>query len=144
MENSQQCMRGVWLTAHGDFNKLEYRTDIPKPSPAKGQVLVRVAAAGVNNTDINTRIGWYSKHDSSAEDAAWTGEPIRFPRIQGAEVFPNLIRQIEHGLVKPLVAKTFQLQDITKAQQRFLQKTHVGKIVLTIDTRPPTIQPGVG
>jgi len=360
MENSQQCMRGVWLTAHGDFNKLEYRTDIPKPSPAKGQVLVRVAAAGVNNTDINTRIGWYSKHDSSAEDAAWTGEPIRFPRIQGAdvcghiesvgpavdskrigervliepcltevageqldqpwylgsecdggfaeyvvvaaahahpiesslsdielasfpcsystaenlltrsmvkagdrvlitgasggvgsaavqlacargaeviaitslskvdsllalgasnaitreqdpvavlggnsmdvvidlvggrawprlldvlkphgryavsgaiagplveldlrtlylkdlslfgctvlgpEVFPNLIRQIEHGRVKPLVAKTFQLQDITKAQQRFLQKTHVGKIVLTIDTRPPTIQPGVG
>lgn len=144
MENSQQCMRGVWLTAHGDFTKLEYRMGIPKPRPAKGQVLVRVAAAGVNNTDINTRIGWYSKHDSAAEDAAWTGKPIHFPRIQGMEVFTNLNRQIEHGQVKPLVAETFQLQDITKAQQHFLQKTHVSKIVLTIDTRPHTIQPSVG
>ena len=31
------------------------------PRPKPGEVLINVAAAGVNNTDINTRIGWYSK-----------------------------------------------------------------------------------
>jgi NADPH:quinone reductase-like Zn-dependent oxidoreductase len=45
-----------------------------------------VSAAGVNNTDINTRTAWYSKQDGSSEDAGWTGESIRLPRIQGADV----------------------------------------------------------
>jgi NADPH:quinone reductase-like Zn-dependent oxidoreductase len=30
-------------------------------TPKRGEVLIQVAAAGVNNTDVNTRIGWYSK-----------------------------------------------------------------------------------
>lgn len=42
-------------------------------------------AAGVNNTDINTRIGWYSKSEDS-DDASWSGESLKFPRIQGADV----------------------------------------------------------
>jgi NADPH:quinone reductase-like Zn-dependent oxidoreductase len=50
-----------------------------------GEALIRVAAAGVNNTDINTRVGWYSKGDNDADDASWTGEPLRFPRIQGID-----------------------------------------------------------
>lgn len=85
MGKHQQEMRGVWLTGHGDFDRLEIRNDIPKPQPGDGEVLIRVGAAGVNNTDINTRIGWYSKHDD-AEDASWAGEPLHFPRIQGADV----------------------------------------------------------
>lgn len=85
MAKHRQEMRGVWLTGHGDFDRLEIRNDIPKPQPGDGEVLVRVGAAGVNNTDINTRIGWYSKHDA-AEDASWAGEALHFPRIQGADV----------------------------------------------------------
>ena len=54
-------MRGVWLTGHGDLDKLEVRSDIPVPRPGPRDVLIRVAAAGVNNTDINTRTAWYSK-----------------------------------------------------------------------------------
>ena len=54
-------MRGVWLTGHGDMDKLDIRQDIPVPVPGPRDVLVRVAAAGVNNTDINTRVAWYSK-----------------------------------------------------------------------------------
>ena len=50
-------MRGVWLTGHGGLDKLEPRDDIPTPRPGPREVLVRVAAAAVNNTDINTRIG---------------------------------------------------------------------------------------
>jgi NADPH:quinone reductase-like Zn-dependent oxidoreductase len=79
-------MRGVWLTGHGDMDKLEIRQDIPVPEPGPRDVLVRVTAAGVNNTDINTRMAWYSKKEGASEDASWSGQPIEFPRIQGADV----------------------------------------------------------
>jgi NADPH:quinone reductase-like Zn-dependent oxidoreductase len=91
MTELPKTMRGVWLTGHGDMEKLDIRQDIPVPKPGPRDVLVRVAAAGVNNTDINTRIGWYSKHDGAEDDAAWTGEPIRFPRIQGADVCGHIV-----------------------------------------------------
>jgi len=79
-------MRGVWLTGHGDLDCLDYRTDIPTPRPGPGEVLIRVAAAGVNNTDINTRTAWYSKAGNAAEDATWSGAPLHLPRIQGIDV----------------------------------------------------------
>ena len=63
-------MRGVWLTGHGDMDKLDIRQDIPVPVPGPRDVLVRIAAAGVNNTDINTRVAWYSKNDGASEDAS--------------------------------------------------------------------------
>ena len=43
------------------MDMLEYREDVPLPEPQAGEVLIRVGAAGINNTDINTRIGWYSR-----------------------------------------------------------------------------------
>ena len=54
-------MHAVQLMGHGGIDTLVYRDDVPTPQPAPGQVVVNVTAAGVNNTDINTRIGWYSK-----------------------------------------------------------------------------------
>ncbi|MGI5423825.1 alcohol dehydrogenase family protein [Streptomyces sp. CA-179760] len=93
-------MAAVLLTGHGGLEKLEYRTDVPVPRPKKGEVLIQVAAAGINNTDVNTRIGWYSKVITSGTgeggsagfdavddaDATWTGKALEFPRIQGADV----------------------------------------------------------
>ena len=67
-------MAAVILTGHGGLEKLEYRTDWPVPRPASGEVLIEVLAAGINNTDINTRIGWYSKAVTSATgDGGVTG-----------------------------------------------------------------------
>ena len=86
MYSIPETMRGVWLTGHGGLDKLEVRKDIPVPRPTPSDVLIRVAAAGVNNTDINTRIGWYSKSDANSEDASWAGKPLSFPRIQGIDV----------------------------------------------------------
>jgi len=86
-----KTMRGVWLTGHGDMDKLDIRKDIPMPVPGPRDVLVHVAAAGVNNTDINTRTAWYSKHDGASDDAGWSGQPIRFPRIQGADVCGRIV-----------------------------------------------------
>ena len=94
-----QQMKAVYLTGHGGIETLQYREDVPVPKPGPGDVLIQVAAAGVNNTDINTRIGWYSKKVRDAtntggaggfdevndEDATWSGTPMEFPRIQGAD-----------------------------------------------------------
>ena len=91
MTNIPKAMRGVWLTGHGDLDKLEIRHDISVPEPGPHDVLVRVAAAGVNNTDINTRVAWYSKKTGSSEDASWSGHAINFPLIQGADVCGRII-----------------------------------------------------
>lgn len=83
-------MSGVVLTAHGGPEVLEWRDDLPVPVPHKGDVVIRVGAAGVNNTDINTRIGWYSK-DGTDADASWSGRPLTFPRVQGADVCGKIV-----------------------------------------------------
>jgi NADPH:quinone reductase-like Zn-dependent oxidoreductase len=70
---------------------LEMRTDIPVPRPSPRDVLIRVAAAGVNNTDINTRTAWYSKQDGASDDASWSGAPLHFPRIQGIDVCGRIV-----------------------------------------------------
>jgi NADPH:quinone reductase len=49
-------MRAVGFTEFGDPSVLEIVT-VPKPSPGPGQVLVRVAAATVNPTDLGFRQG---------------------------------------------------------------------------------------
>ena len=93
-------MHGVQLVGHGGFDKLVYREDLPVPVPDVGDVLIQVAAAGVNNTDINTRIGWYSKSvttDTEAggadgfemvddQDASWMGV-FNFPSL--VPMIPN-------------------------------------------------------
>ncbi|MEM9973521.1 MAG: zinc-binding dehydrogenase [Pseudomonadota bacterium] len=78
-------MGGVVLTGHGGAKCLEWRDDLTIPKPAAGEVLIRVGAAAVNNTDINTRRAWYSKAGSAASDASWSGSPIAFPRVQGID-----------------------------------------------------------
>jgi NADPH:quinone reductase-like Zn-dependent oxidoreductase len=91
MSNLPKTMRGVWLTGHGGLEKLELHDDIPVPNPGSRDVLIRVAAAGVNNTDINTRTAWYSKKEGASDDASWSGEPLHFPRIQGADVCGRIV-----------------------------------------------------
>ena len=48
------------------------------------------------------------------------------------EVFPNLVSYIERGEIKPVIWKTFPLENIVDAQKEFLRREHVGKIVLKI------------
>ncbi len=86
-------MAAVLLTGHGGYETLSYRTDVPTPKPAVGEVLIRVGAAGLNNTDINTRTGWYSQSPDKTDvsDGGWTGEALRFPRIQGADACGRIV-----------------------------------------------------
>lgn len=91
MQPIPKIMKGVQLIGHGGPEMLEYRDDIAVPTPTSDEVLIRVAAAAVNNTDINTRTAWYSKGDSSSDDASWSGTAISFPRIQGADVCGTIV-----------------------------------------------------
>lgn len=98
-------MAAVQLVGHGGLDQLRYRDDLPTPKARAGEVLVKVAAAGMNNTDINTRVGWYSKSvgaatgdgglegfdDADEGDAAWSGGPVRLPRIQGADCCGRIV-----------------------------------------------------
>lgn len=86
-----KTMKGVQLIAHGGPEMLQYRDDIPVPTPMSYEVLIRVSAAGINNTDINTRTAWYSKKDDGKSDASWSGNAFVFPRIQGADVCGTIV-----------------------------------------------------
>ena len=102
---SPEVMKGIVLTGHGGLDKLVWREDLPVPVPAKDEVLIRVGASAVNNTDINTRTGWYSKSvrgDTAAgaskgfdanvdADGGWSGKPLDFPRIQGADCCGEIV-----------------------------------------------------
>lgn len=88
-------MSGIALTGYGGLECLEWRDDLPMPQLGPDDVLIRVGAAGVNNTDINTRTGWYAKSvtDGTSDDAklgpnedgTWNGEALAFPHVQGAD-----------------------------------------------------------
>jgi NADPH:quinone reductase-like Zn-dependent oxidoreductase len=97
-------MHGVVLTGFGGPACLQYREDLPVPQPQPGEVLIRVGASTVNNTDINTRVGWYSKTVDAATssggavfdtaqdaDPSWGAMPMVFPRIQGADCCGRIV-----------------------------------------------------
>lgn len=79
-------MRAVVLTGFGGLEKLEYREDVPEPHPGPGEVRIRVGATGINNTDIWTREGAYSRDGDPSGISGWQAGGFTFPRIQGADV----------------------------------------------------------
>lgn len=103
-------MRAMVLTGHGGIDKLVLR-DVPRPRPGRGEVLIKVGACGVNNTEINTRTAWYdravnasvsvelglygldsSTGTSDAETiASWNSSTVAFPRIQGAAIAGRIV-----------------------------------------------------
>ena len=100
----QATMMAVVTTGNGDTDKLVYR-EVPRPTPGAGEVLLQVLAAGVNNTEINTRLGWYSASvtggtEDTAEAAAseateradggWNA-PTPFPFIQGTDCCGRIV-----------------------------------------------------
>lgn len=93
-------MKAVVTTGPGGFDRLLY-TDIATPDPGPGDVLIRVRAAGLNNTDINTRIGWYAPAitggtqvvatDTNGQPGGWSGA-TPFPLIQGVDCCGEVVK----------------------------------------------------
>lgn len=101
----QASMKAVVTTGNGDYDKLDFR-DVPLPQPRAGELLLKVLAAGVNNTEINTRLGWYSSSvtsgtedfaaddhdDGNLADGGWN-ETTPFPLIQGTDCCGEVVTQ---------------------------------------------------
>jgi NADPH:quinone reductase-like Zn-dependent oxidoreductase len=110
-------MKAVVTNGNGGYEQLEYR-DVPVPPLGPGEVLVQVLAAGVNNTEINTRLGWYSStvtagtealSDAEKEkarqkaDGGWN-EATPFPFIQGTDCCGRVVATAP-GLSKDNIGK---------------------------------------
>jgi NADPH:quinone reductase-like Zn-dependent oxidoreductase len=121
-------MKAVVTNGNGGYEQLEYR-DVPVPELAPGEVLLQVLAAGVNNTEINTRLGWYSsavttgtedlpageKEKAKAKaDGGWN-EATPFPFIQGTDCCGRVVAVAPGGnesilglraLVRPCIRRS--------------------------------------
>ena len=110
LKGCKTTMKAVVTTGNGGYEKLEYR-DVPVPALASGEVLLQVLAAGVNNTEINTRLGWYSsavttgtedltaaekKKAKTKADGGWN-EATPFPFIQGTDCCGRVVAVAPSG-----------------------------------------------
>lgn len=94
----QPVMKAVVTIGNGGYDQLVYG-DVARPAPGPGEVLVQVRAAGMNNTEINTRLGWYSATVKTGTQEAAEIEQVQptqkadggwnaatpFPFIQGTD-----------------------------------------------------------
>ena len=87
-------VKAVITTGMGGYGMLIYK-DVPQSVLGSGEVLLEVLASSVNNTDINTRLGWYDSADSTAASAtatatatATTAQPGQPTGWNGATLFP--------------------------------------------------------
>ena len=110
-------MKAVLTEGIGGYDKLNY-TEVETPTISKNEVLLKVLAAGINNTDINTRIGWYSSKINADTDAlskskfqnsnqksglGWNGT-TNFPLIQGTDCCGEVV-SVGSDAVKNLIGK---------------------------------------
>ncbi|WP_216824964.1 alcohol dehydrogenase family protein [Roseovarius sp. EL26] len=102
MTDLPQTMKAMVLMGHGDLDQYQWHEDWPIPTPGPMDVVIKVGACGLNNTDVNTRTGWYSKAVDEAttggaygeineDDPTWGGAPLTFPRIQGADAVGKVV-----------------------------------------------------
>ena len=101
MTDIPTTMKAMVLKGHGDLDAYEWHEDWPVPEVGPDDVLIKVGACGLNNTDVNTRSGWYSKAvddgttggalEINDDDPTWGGRPLTFPRIQGADVVGRVV-----------------------------------------------------
>jgi NADPH:quinone reductase-like Zn-dependent oxidoreductase len=139
MNDIPATMKACLLVGNGGLEVLEIRNDVPVPKPMPGDVLIKVHACGMNNTDINTRTGWYSKtvddgttsegatsgFDADVDaDSTWGGAPMTFPRIQGADPVGTIVavgdgvdagRVGERVMVDPWLRDADDPTDLSKA-----------------------------
>lgn len=123
-------MMAVVTTGNGGYDKLDYRS-VPVPDPEEGEVLLRVLAAGVNNTEINTRLGWYSSTvtdstDSTADvqaeaeeqkaDGGWN-KATPFPFIQGTDCCGQ-VERVGRGVDADLAARLMGRRVLVRACMR--------------------------
>ena len=85
-----EMMLAVRQIGIGDLEQLEL-AQVPVPHPGATEVLVQVAACGLNNSDIMRRIGGYGSEKDPASATGWKREPPGLPRIQGSDIAGTIV-----------------------------------------------------
>ncbi|MFG6496495.1 zinc-binding dehydrogenase [Fictibacillus sp. UD] len=80
-------MKAVQVTGYGDVDKLKV-VDIPVPEPRENEVLVKVEACAINNTEIWMREGAYGTDSKSG----WRPEGVQFPRTPGSDITGKIVK----------------------------------------------------
>lgn len=110
----QPTMKAVVTLGNGGYDQLAY-CDVARPTPGPSEVLIQVRAAGMNNTEINTRLGWYSSSVKASTEVAAEIAPIKvedggwnaatpFPFIQGTDCC-GVVIEIGVGADRNLLGK---------------------------------------
>lgn len=79
-------MKAVQVIGYGDVNQLQV-VDIAKPVPKENEVLVKVRACAINNTEIWMREGAYG----TGEKSGWRPEGVQFPRTPGSDITGEIV-----------------------------------------------------
>ncbi|KPB05253.1 zinc-binding dehydrogenase [Bacillus sp. CHD6a] len=79
-------MKAVQVTGYGNVDMLEI-VDIPIPNPKQNEVLVKVKACAINNTEIWMREGAYGTGSKSG----WRPEGVNFPRTPGSDISGTIV-----------------------------------------------------
>ncbi|AJD90346.1 alcohol dehydrogenase GroES-like domain protein [Jeotgalibacillus malaysiensis] len=87
-------MKAVQVIGYGDTDQLKV-VDIPVPEPKEGEVLVRVKACAINNTEIWMREGAYG----TGEKSGWRPEGVQFPRIPGSDITGEIVSAEDESLI---------------------------------------------
>ena len=92
-ETTPKVMKAVWYEANGDAADVLVHGEMPVPEPAAGEVLVRLAASGVNPSDVKARAGSRPMgfervipHSDGAGTIEAVGEGVD-PGLQGRRVY---------------------------------------------------------
>ncbi|WP_407636211.1 alcohol dehydrogenase catalytic domain-containing protein [Salibacterium aidingense] len=92
-------MKAVQVTGYGDVDKLEC-VERKAPQPKRDEVLIKVKACGINNTEIWMREGAYG----SGGQSGWRPEGVQFPRIPGSDI-TGCIEKIGDEVDESLIEK---------------------------------------
>ena len=111
---------------------------------------VEVALDVVGGTMFMPLIDALRQGGRYSTSGAISGPDVRFDlrqliykdlQLTGATITPpgtmqRMVKLIERGQLKPVLARSFPLRDLAEAQQVFMRKAHVGNIVVTMEDRP--------
>src|SRR5215217_6620651 len=84
-------MKAVWYDRNGGSEVLTFG-ELPTPSPAPGEVLVRLATSGVNPSDWKSRSGT-------------TGRPMAFPRVVQHSDGAGTVEAVGEGVDKARIGE---------------------------------------
>ncbi|TYS68737.1 zinc-binding dehydrogenase [Sutcliffiella horikoshii] len=112
-------MKAVQVIGYGDVDMLEV-VDIPIPDPKENEVLVKVKACAINNTEIWMREGAYGTGSKSG----WKPEGVQFPRTPGSDITGTIVK-VGNKVEKSIIGRDVVLFPFTSSGEE--GKEHISE-----------------